>query len=188
MRKLNQKMLLIIAAIAISIIGSSITYAYMTTRDRPIEFKVSDSDDSYSLDLLSSSETMLCPGLLVETPFDIYNDTEKKINFKGISFKDFGLIDMGSNNSIPVGSSRYNDFLDNVYLSFKNENSIVFNLPLSEILQNDTYTFEDSIAFFSKSKHSFSISISMLESAHNNLQNIKADLNIIFNFDENLTK
>lgn len=186
MKKLKTKTFIIVIALFVVILGSSITYALVTASGEKLIFKVTDSDDTYSLDLLGNSDTLLCPGLMVSTPFAILNDTDKKIDLSSISFENFSLTDTQSNVKIPERTSRFEHFSDQVSLNLSYKDTTLFDVPIAEILKGETYVFDSSLVFSAGSEGDFSISISMMDSAGNDIQNIKCDFKVLFNFKESM--
>lgn len=170
--------------VGVGLLSTSITFALMENENDAVTFKITDGDDSYHLNLDELSNSVLYPGISLETPFNIINDTDKNAQLVKVSLNDFKLKDLSNDTYIDSTSSRYNQFVGDVSLCLTHDGMPILEAPLSSILKTGYYELTRDILFKEGAGSRFLIEVAMADTSPNSTQNLKTDFSINFSFED----
>jgi hypothetical protein len=168
----------------IILLNYSYAYGFQSKNNEIKTFKVTLEDDVYKLNLTEYLENPLYPGGKLQAKFNIVNDTNKKIELKTINFDNLSITDMSTNIKIDSTNPRFINFTEQICLDFKHKESSIVNIPLSKVMSQNNFHLDKNLIFTSGSGSEFTIELSMNENAGNEVQNLRGDFNIVFNFTE----
>ncbi len=169
---------------AVIFLSYSFTYGLIINPDKIKTFKVTPDNDIYELNLLEYSETPLYPGATLQTPFNIVNNTNKEIKLESISFENFSLTSLSPESKIDSTNPRYYSFTEQVYLKFTHDDTSIFDIPLSQVINQHNFKLSKTLIFSKEAGSEFNLELYMSANAGNELQNLRANFNTVFSFTE----